>query len=84
MENKKLALDKFIEGIIMNIYWRIKEIWCTYPANDCIQERCIEYSTSKRKFDKQVFYKTSNQLTIQQRQLEIEKVIGQRINLIKQ
>jgi hypothetical protein len=68
----------------MNIYWRIKEIWCPYPANDCIQERCIEYSTSKRKFDKQVFYKTSNQLTIQQRQLEIEKVIGQRINLIKQ
>lgn len=57
----------------MNIYWRTKEIWCPYPANDCIQERIIEYSKSKKKFI--TFMRTSNSLTMEERKKEVEKVI---------
>lgn len=64
----------------MIIYWRTKEIWCPYPANDCIDKRVIEYSTSKKKFDKNIILETNNQLSMQQRQVEVEKVIGTKLS----
>ena len=57
----------------MNIYWRTKEIWCPYPANDCIDKRVIQYSKSKKKFDKHIFYESDNKLSMDERKLKIEE-----------
>jgi hypothetical protein len=60
----------------MIIYWRTKEIWCPYPANDCIDKRVIEYSKSKKKFNTNIFMETDNQLSMEQRKIEVEKALG--------
>jgi hypothetical protein len=59
----------------MNIYWRTKEIWCPYPANDCIDKRVIQYSKSKKKFDKHIFYESDNKLSMDERKLKIEELL---------
>ena len=63
----------------MIIYWRTKEIWCPYPANDCIDKRVIEYSKSKKKFNINIFMETDNQLSMEERKNEVEKVLGIKI-----
>ncbi len=60
----------------MIVYWRTKEIWCPYPANDCIDKRVIEYSKSKRKFDNNIFMKTDNQLSMDERRIKVENFTG--------
>lgn len=62
----------------MVIYWRTKEIWCPYPANDCIEKRIIEYSKSKKKF--LAFMITNNSLTMYERKKEVEKVIQNKLS----
>ncbi len=60
----------------MIVYWRTKEIWCPYPANDCIDKRVIEYSKSKRKFDNNIFMETDNQLSMDERRIKVENFTG--------
>jgi len=53
---------------VRNIYWKTIEIWCPYPANDCIDKRVIHYSASKcSNFNKQVLLETENTLTMEER-----------------
>lgn len=62
----------------MNIYWRTKEIWCPYPANDCIDKRVIQYSKSKKKFDKHIFYESELETNMVERKLKIAELLNQK------
>jgi hypothetical protein len=71
---------------VRNIYWKTIEIWCPYPANDCIDKRIIHYSSSKgSKFDNQVFLETENTLTMEERKNAVAfqlRLFPRDINLI--
>ncbi len=54
---------------IKNIFWKVKEYWCPYPANNCIEERTIIYSTSKKFFDKNIFAESPNTLSMHERKI---------------
>lgn len=72
---------------IRNIYWKTVEIWCPYPANDCIDKRVIHYSNSKgSNFNRQVILETENTLSMEERRRVVAfeiRVEPNEINLIR-
>lgn len=60
-----------------NVYWKTIEVWCKYPFQQEIERRYIEYSTSKKKFYKNVFLESDNQLTM----IEREKLVKEKLKV---
>ena len=66
-----------------NIYWKSLTIWCKYPWHQEVDRKIIQYSTSKKKFDQNIFLESDNQLTMHERTLLVSETLGQKINLIR-
>jgi len=70
----------------MTIYYRREKTWCKYPWQDVVDTDLVKFSTSKKKFHKQIFLELDPGLTMEERKLEVAgylKINPNKINLIK-
>lgn len=61
----------------MNIYYNERKVFCKYPFNQDIDYKYVVYSTSKRKFNKQIFSESDVTLSMAER----KKLVSEKLNI---